>query len=164
MVVSRTADVTESRTGSRSTEGQLGKRIAAFILDNIIAGALFWGILVMTFFGAIASSTLVSEAFVGPYFVLMLALGVLALFAYYIVLETTYGQTPGKMLVDIQVVDGNGETPSLRASTKRNVTRLPAMIMPLVFSLCALVVLLATDDEQRLGDLLADTYVVSEHR
>jgi uncharacterized RDD family membrane protein YckC len=72
------------------------------------------------------------------------------------------GRTPGKRMNDLRVVMEGGEPVGLRASTVRNLVRLlegpPLLYVP------AIVSILATRRNQRLGDLAADTLVVREPR
>lgn len=71
------------------------------------------------------------------------------------------GQTVGKRLIGVRVVDSYGSTPSFGAAALRNI---PAVIvfgwLPALVGLAAI----ATDDRnQRLFDRIAETYVVDAH-
>jgi len=72
------------------------------------------------------------------------------------------GRTPGKRMVGLRVVMEGGEAIGLRASAVRNLLRLlegpPLSYAP------AIVAILATRRNQRLGDLAAGTLVVREPR
>jgi uncharacterized RDD family membrane protein YckC len=72
------------------------------------------------------------------------------------------GRTPGKRINGLRVVMDGGEPVGLRASAVRNLLRLlegpPALYVP------AIVAILATRRNQRLGDLAAGTLVVREPR
>ncbi len=119
-------------------------RIGAFILDVIIIGFAFGLIVGIT---AIVSDTL---AF------LMASLSAVGFFAYFIYMEGTYGQTLGKRLLGIVVVMEDGSPCDMRASAIRNLLR----IVDGAFGyLVGLVVILLTDDDQRVGDLVGDTVV-----
>ncbi len=119
-------------------------RIGAFLLDVVIVGialGLVFGI------SAVISDTL--GLLVG-------ALSTFAAFGYFVYMEGTYGQTIGKKLLGIVVVKEDGSDCDLRASLIRNVLR----IVDGAFGyLVGIVVILLTDDDQRVGDLLGDTVV-----
>jgi uncharacterized RDD family membrane protein YckC len=77
---------------------------------------------------------------------------------YFVVLEAEFGQTLGKRLVGIEVVTEMSEPLSYRASLVRNVLR---AVDGLFFYLVGVVLIYLSDEEQRLGDRVADTVVVS---
>jgi uncharacterized RDD family membrane protein YckC len=78
--------------------------------------------------------------------------------AYYSLMEGYLGQTVGKMLLGIKVVRENrGEVPGIKTAAIRTVLR---TIDGLFFYLVAFISVLASDKNQRLGDMVADTLVV----
>ena len=85
-----------------------------------------------------------------------LVLFVIVSFLYFFMFQALRGQTPGQRLLDIRVVDGYGEMPSLGRSLARTFAFLPS------WALLALgMVWIAFDREKRgLHDRLADTYVI----
>ena len=83
---------------------------------------------------------------------LVLALDVVLAFAYFIYFEAEYGQTIGKMLMDIVVVSEDDGSISYKEATVRTLLR------PL--DTLGLVAIYVTDRKQRIGDLAADTVVV----
>ncbi|RLM36490.1 RDD family protein [Haloarcula sp. Atlit-120R] len=127
------------------TEGDvIGQRIGAIIIDIVliaIVSSVISGILAQ-----------VRLAFLGSLFGLVIGFG------YYIYLEGTYGQTVGKMALDIVVVTEDGDPieygPAAIRTVLRIVDALPA------FYLIGIVAVLVTDRKQRLGDIVADTVVV----
>ncbi|AUG48808.1 hypothetical protein BVU17_01580 [Haloarcula taiwanensis] len=127
------------------TEGDvIGRRIGAIIIDIVliaIVSSVISGILAQ-----------VRLAFLGSLFGLVIGFG------YYIYLEGTYGQTVGKMALDIVVVTEDGDPieygPAAIRTVLRIVDALPA------FYLIGIVAVLVTDRKQRLGDIVADTVVV----
>ncbi|RLM45127.1 RDD family protein [Haloarcula sp. Atlit-47R] len=127
------------------TEGDVvGRRIGAIIIDIVliaIVSSVISGILAQ-----------VRLAFLGSLFGLVIGFG------YYIYLEGTYGQTVGKMALDIVVVTEDGDPieygPAAIRTVLRIVDALPA------FYLIGIVAVLVTDRKQRLGDIVADTVVV----
>lgn len=78
--------------------------------------------------------------------------------AYYILLEGYTGQTLGKMLVGIKVVkEETGEIPGIKAAAIRSVLRL---VDGFLSYLVAFIAVLASQKNQRLGDMAAHTLVV----
>lgn len=122
------------------------KRIVAFLIDAI-AFVVVWGIL-STVIGS-ASETLA---------VLTGAVGGGVFFVYLVYFEAEYGQTIGKMLLNIVVVTEDGDPISYRESALRMILRI-VDVLP-VFYVIGLVAIYVTDRKQRLGDIVADTVVV----
>jgi uncharacterized RDD family membrane protein YckC len=90
------------------------------------------------------------------------ASGVLVFYiGYHVVFEVAGGgRTPGKRAAGLRVVMDSGGSIGLRASLIRNLTRL---IEGLAFSyLPAMISVIATRNNQRIGDLFAGTLVVRE--
>ncbi|SDQ96427.1 RDD family protein [Natronobacterium texcoconense] len=85
--------------------------------------------------------------------------GLVGLIAYYVGSEAKWGQTPGKMLLGIRVVYTDGRECSGAGAVIRNITKLigGAALLPIIV---AIVLILVTDDNQRLGDIFGDTTVV----
>jgi uncharacterized RDD family membrane protein YckC len=130
-----------------------GRRVLATIVDGIVLSVAFW---VMS---ALFGSTSAEGGQVGAS---LSGLAALFLFivsvAYFIILEGYLGQTVGKMLLGIKVVrEGTGEVPGIKAATIRTVMRL---IDGLFAYLVAFIAVLASQKNQRLGDMLANTLVV----
>ncbi|NLV07735.1 RDD family protein [Haloarcula rubripromontorii] len=127
------------------TEGDVvWRRIVAIVIDVVLIGVVSSAIT-----GILGQIRL---AFLGS------LLGLLIGFGYYIYLEGTYGQTIGKMTLDIVVVTEDGDPieygPAAIRTVLRIVDALPA------FYLIGIVAVLVTDRKQRLGDIVADTVVV----
>ena len=125
----------------------LGRRGAAVIIDTIviavIGGALGVGAMG---FGADLTS---------PVNLAATALGLL----YFILLEGYLdGQTLGKKLLKIRVVREDGGDLDLRGAVLRNVLRIIDALP--FFYLIGIIVIYVSDDNQRIGDLVGDTYVV----
>jgi uncharacterized RDD family membrane protein YckC len=125
-------------------------RVLAFFIDSILM-ALIWGRFVFVTVG----TTLDGIGFLIVAFVVLAAL-----FVYGFLLEGLYGYTPGKYLLGLVVVRSDGSNCTLGASLLRNllwiVDALPTA------NLVAIVSILSTDDNQRVGDLVADTVVVKQ--
>lgn len=83
---------------------------------------------------------------------------VIVFLAYYLVLEGSRGQTLGKMLVGIRVVGENTAGVSgVGAVTVRTLMR---FVDGFLFYLVAIIVVVFSQKNQRLGDMLARTLVV----
>jgi uncharacterized RDD family membrane protein YckC len=80
--------------------------------------------------------------------------------AYFPVLETIYGRSLGKLLTGIIVVNEYGQLPRLGQSIVRTLLRLIEVNPFLVGGLPAGIAVLLSRSKQRLGDMLARTYVI----
>ena len=85
------------------------------------------------------------------------ALGALLSFAYFTYFEGNYGQTLGKKLLGIVVVTEDGGDCEMGDAVVRNLLRF-VDALPFAYLLGAIVIFVS-DEEQRLGDLAADTVV-----
>jgi uncharacterized RDD family membrane protein YckC len=130
-----------------------GRRVLATIVDGVVLALIF------TLFSAVFGTTTAEGGEVGASVsgVAALVMFVLA-FAYYILMEGYLGQTVGKMLLGIKVVrEDTGEAPGIKAASIRTVLR----IVDGLFSyLVAFIAVLASQKNQRLGDMAARTLVV----
>jgi uncharacterized RDD family membrane protein YckC len=86
---------------------------------------------------------------------------VLVWLGYYIVLESLYGATIGKMLLGLCVVRVDGQPLGISSIVARNVLRL-VDALPAAYLIGGLSVLLS-GHSQRLGDMVAGTTVVRRH-
>ena len=114
-----------------------------------LADGVFFGFLLVL---VIAPAAALSDTALIVAGILMLTVGHVA---YFVLLQRRDGQTPGKRIVDVRVVDASGETPSTKALTIRSI--------PLLFEyiyLIAFVSMQTSDYRQRLGDRLGKTYVI----
>ncbi len=131
----------------------LGSRFLARLLDTLIQAVC---IIALAIIAGVASTA------IGGYAAAFGVVGFfLVLWAYDVVFETlASGRTPGKQAAGIRVVGMRGEPVSFRASAVRNIVR----VFELVFFLYlpAVVSILLTRHDQRLGDLAAGTVVVRE--
>jgi uncharacterized RDD family membrane protein YckC len=83
-----------------------------------------------------------------------------AIVAYFVALEAIFGRTLGKLITGTVVIDRDGRPPGLARAVTRTLMRLVEVNPFLMGGLPAGIAVLATDRHQRLGDLLAGTYVV----
>lgn len=124
----------------------IGQRVLAFIVDSIIMG-IVWGVLVGIGFALGDIATLV-----------MMVVGLAVAVVYGFLLEGLYGYTPGKYLLGLVVVKSDGSDCTIGASVIRNLAWIVDSLP--TFNLVAMVAILLTDENQRVGDLVADTVVV----
>ena len=123
-------------------------RVLAYVIDSVLMG-LIWGV-------AVLAGTALGDT--GS--LLLVLVGVVATLVYGFLLEGLYGYTPGKYLLGLVVVKSDGSNCTVGASILRNllwiVDALPTA------NLVAMVLILVTDENQRVGDLVADTVVVKQ--
>ena len=84
-------------------------------------------------------------------------LGIVIGLGYFVYFEGTTGQTIGKRIVNIKVVRKDGKPMTYMDALIRTVLRI---IDGLVFYLVGLIVILASKERQRVGDMAAKTIVV----
>ena len=131
----------ERPTPNLGTERDIvSKRITAFLLDVVVVTVLL-GVAMNAAF-----------AFWKPLGFVVAAVGAVLAFVYFILFEARYGQTVGKMVMDIVVIGEDDGSISYREATTRTLLR------PL--DAIGFVAIYFTDRKQRLGDLAADTVVV----
>jgi uncharacterized RDD family membrane protein YckC len=131
----------------------LGSRFLARLLDTLIQAVC---IIALAIVAALASPAIggfaPAVAIVGFF---------LVLWVYDVAFETlASGRTPGKRAAGIRVVGLRGEPVSFRASAVRNIVRLFEIVF--FFYLPAVIAILSTRHDQRLGDLAAGTVVARE--
>jgi uncharacterized RDD family membrane protein YckC len=83
-----------------------------------------------------------------------------ALAAYFVVFEALWGRTLGKLVTGTIVIDRDGRAPGFTKAIARTLLRLIEVNPLLIGGLPAGIALLVTKRHQRMGDLLAGTYVV----
>ena len=130
------------------SEGSVvGKRLLAFILDSIILSMISVALVVPAFF-------------LGDAVVLLVMMGIFAITIVYVfLLEGLYGYTPGKHAMGLVVVKADGSQCTVGASVLRNLLLIVDQL-PFAY-LIGLGLIVFTDRKQRVGDLVADTVVVS---
>jgi uncharacterized RDD family membrane protein YckC len=83
-----------------------------------------------------------------------------AVVAYYVVLEARWGATLGKLATQIRVVDRLGRPPGYAKAAVRTAMRAIEVNPLLAGGIPAAIVVGLTKTRQRLGDLMAGTYVL----
>jgi uncharacterized RDD family membrane protein YckC len=127
----------------------VGRRAVAVIIDGILLMIVGYA-LAMILGGATGSGFDLQG---GPAFIFFgIAL------AYFIVMEATTGQTLGKMAMKLKVVKKDGAKLDWQASIIRNLLRI---IDGFFFYLVGAIVIWMSKSKQRLGDMAANTIVVS---
>ncbi len=141
----------------------LGNRVIAALVDTFYSYVLILLVVLITVVGTTATDYLplgsnapvVVYALIGAAIMACLVIH----FGYFIFFEGSWrGQTPGKRLMHIRVIDQNGQPISWSASFIRNLIR----TVDTGICLVGLVVLLIDRNERRLGDLAAGTLVIRE--
>jgi uncharacterized RDD family membrane protein YckC len=135
----------------------LGSRFIAFLIDQTIQ----WGALLAIVFGGLAAvESPDGDSFV--VFGIVTALSFFLLqFAYPVLFETLgSGRTPGKRWTGLRVVKVGGGPVTFLTSAIRNILRLVDGLPGLY--LVGTISVLATERNQRLGDLAAGTVVVRD--
>lgn len=106
--------------------------------------------------GALAFTAPLPERFQSPALAL---LGLVAL-AYFPVLEHLFGRTLGKLAFRLRVVDAAGGLPSLTQTLLRTLLRIVEVNPVLLGGIPAGIIVLSTKAHQRLGDIVAGTFVL----
>ena len=134
-------------------------RLVAALIDSIVLTIIiiFLAVFSLVVFGA----TLGEGAGIGMFF-LVLILASLATILYKPVMEASdYQGTFGKYALGLKIVDKNGQKISMTSSFVRTILWI---IGSQAFLLCLGVIMVGfTEYKQGLHDILADTYVVTNH-
>ena len=143
----------------------LGSRILAGIVDYIIIGIITAVLSLLLFLGVVSSSVSVVRpgTMDGGFQNLSGILGVMGVMwllwlIYFSCFEGTSGQTIGKKLAHIKVVKEDGSKCDFGSALVRNILRIVDHL-PILYIL-GIILIVATDKKQRLGDMLAKTLVV----
>ncbi|HEX9367860.1 MAG TPA: RDD family protein [Vicinamibacterales bacterium] len=140
----------------------VGSRFLALAFDTVLQAGTIALLVVMLF----AVRRLVAFALPGPALgawaiAALIAAGFVVYSGYFAIFESVWrGQTPGKRLVGLRVIDVSGRPVTVYAALIRNLIRIVDQ-MPGVYGI-AIVSVLVTRRQQRLGDLAAGTVVVHE--
>ena len=147
--------------GGRVRCASLFRRAAAQFVDYLVLSAVGETIaftLSRTVFADPATSmtTLAAGHFFAMWSAVMLAM--LALyFVYFVGCEARWGQTPGKRLLGIRVINDGGAPCSVRSAAIRNVLRILDMFPAYLIGVLAFA---SGKKHQRVGDMAAQTLVV----
>jgi uncharacterized RDD family membrane protein YckC len=143
----------------------LGNRLLAQLIDGCImlGVSIFFVLIGVTAALVVGASELDSKTksiFYAVIVMVMIFLIFVLQNGYFLVFEGIWrGQTPGKRLAEIRVIEQNGQPIGWGASIIRNLLRMVDSIMFL-----GILVILMDKDERRLGDMAAGTIVIRERK
>ncbi len=144
---------TAQNIGIQQKVAPIGDRVLAFLLDMLI-------LIVYTIISTISLASL--NVGKGETYMIYVVIG-LPIFLYYLLWETFYnGQTPGKHVMKIRVVQLDGSRPKFSQYLIRWLLRL--IDITLGSGSIAVVTILMNGKGQRIGDLAAKTTVISEKK
>jgi uncharacterized RDD family membrane protein YckC len=143
-------------SGDLNRKAGIGSRFLALLLDSLLVGFVA-GLLVVAPMFVLGFGSDGGGAVFGLMAVLQL-LSLVLVVGYFFVLEAVYGYTLGKYVLGIVVTRDDGTPIGWSESIIRNLLRI-VDALPTLYLLGAILVLV-TDDEQRLGDIAANTVVV----
>lgn len=134
------------------------QRSLAYALDLLVRGTILclFGLLLMTFSG---KESIAEGVGTGAFLVLLFLMewGYFVFFEYF-----RAGQSPGKRAMHLRVVHQNGRPASLADCVLRNLLR-AADLLPTLYGI-GLLTMILDKRFRRLGDMVAQTIVISEHR
>jgi uncharacterized RDD family membrane protein YckC len=131
--------------------GLLVRRWLGCWIDFVAVAALFFGPAMVVDALAPQSSPAITTAIV---------VGLALALAYFPALEGRWGRTVGKLVTGLVVVDAQGRPPGYLRAIVRTLLRLLEVNPLLMGGIPAGVIVLLTKKRQRLGDLVAGTFVV----
>ena len=147
----------------------IGSRFVALLIDYLIqvAAAFILILIFVLFVSATAGSQPVRSSMAGSpnsgEWAIAIAIAIPFLFqwGYFTLFEAFWrGQTPGKRIMRIRVIQQTGRPVGVFESLGRNLTRIIDMLP--TFYIIGVIVMFLTRRQQRLGDLVAGTLVVHE--
>lgn len=142
----------------------LGNRVLACMVDTFlswiaIAGVFLGAWLLFMAIKAAPLSGMAENLMYGFVIMVALFLAFCLLFGYNIFFEGIWqGQTPGKRLAQIRVIEQNGQPVSWPSVIIRNLVR----VLDIGLALVGLLVMIIDRNERRLGDFAAGTLVIRE--
>ena len=153
MTISMGADTTGALAVPEEATRVSGRRFVAHFVDGLIytIAALVAFIPLFVLVAVMPDSTITTVVYI---------VGLIAIFTvghvwFLVLLHKGDGQSPGKKIVGIRVVDANGQVASTSALWKRS---WPIIIEYLY--VIAWIGMMTSSHRQRFGDRLADTYVI----
>lgn len=143
----------------------LGNRVLAQLVDSLInITTAFVVILTALIIGVFILLSPIDAQTKSIWYGLIAMISVFIIFiqvnCYFIVFEAIWhGQTPGKKVAEIRVIEANGQPIGWAGAIIRNLIRMVDQILFL-----GLMVMLFDKNERRLGDMAAGTIVIREHK
>ena len=140
----------------------LGVRIAAYLFDLLVQGAILLVMFLLLGFGFLSSEPFGEDHYL-YYAAIVLILLFLFQWGYFVFFETVMnGRTPGKAVSRIRVIRRTGERLDFESVVIRNLLR-AADSVPLPFlNILGGLIAVINGQNRRLGDIAADTVVVSD--
>jgi uncharacterized RDD family membrane protein YckC len=140
----------------------VGSRFLALAFDTVLQAAAVAVLAALAFAASRVASFSISTAGLGTWAIAGLLLaGFVVYSGYFAIFESIWtGQTPGKRLVGLRVIDVSGRPITVYAALIRNLMRIVDQV-PGIYAVAILAVLI-TRRQQRIGDLAAGTVVVHE--
>jgi uncharacterized RDD family membrane protein YckC len=141
----------------------VGSRFLALAFDLLVQGACIALLVAVALVVRWIAALQFTSTALGPWTAAIVLAAAFTIYtAYFAVFETVWsGQTPGKRLVGLRVIDVSGRPITAYAAILRNLLRIADQLPG--FYAIAIVSVLVTRRHQRLGDLAAGTVVVHEH-
>lgn len=135
------------------------KRLVAFIIDAIIIGLAIALISAAVAFSTFFAGPLTVDRFFSSFWVAGVSsvLSGLILVLYFVIAETTYGTTVGKLILGLKVTTDDGKMPSLGTSFIRNISKIYWVLL-LLDAVVGLA--LEADYKKKFSDRYANTLVV----
>jgi len=147
-------------SGDNAAKAGLGKRLVAWFLDALLVGIVLT-VISLSIDALLGVGTQSGNEALAVLVNLVIAfVGLVAYFLYHTVMEGVYGYTLGKLAMDIVVTTESGEPVSWGGSILRNVIRILGRFLFPFSALLAVFLIVVSDEQQRLGDMVASTYVV----
>lgn len=137
---------------------RLWERIIAGIIDHAICLILLL-VLLFTLFNSYISLIFFSSIYFGSVFFVMTFI---IEFYYFAFEKFCKGQTPGKMFMEIEVINSSSHTLFLKNLFIRNFLRCSYLLPPL-FLIPDIIIIVFNKEHKRFGDLIADTVVVKKY-
>jgi uncharacterized RDD family membrane protein YckC len=144
--------------GARTDTRVVGRRVVQYIVDAFLVGVLT-GLCYLIYRAAPTNADGTLQGFWGFLLALVGGLATIAVWVWYWVLRpfSRAGQTFGMQLLGLRIIDAGGG----RAGRGQLLVRaLLLFVDTLVFGLVGLITMSATRNHQRVGDLVARTFVV----
>lgn len=139
----------------------IGSRFLAAVVDTTLIALLLLiaNFLLITLAGAVGQAPASGGGIAGWLVAALALVSFAVLWGYYIFFEMVWnGQSPGKRLVGLRVIRGDGSPIGVVESIVRNLIRI-IDFLPLYYGI-GVVVMFVSQRAQRLGDLAASTLVV----
>lgn len=132
-------------------------RFLAFLIDSIILGIIMVPLALLGVF-SIGVGVATRGVFDMTGFFVLWAVMIVLNILYFTILEGMHGQTIGKMVLNIKVVGYDGKEIGMARAFVRNLLRI---VDGFFFYIVGIVLILATEKHQRLGDMAGSDVVVS---